>query len=441
LAPDPDASPAGLMSTQRSDAPAPTAPTLSSDPIWGAAAGGVSNVVHISIDGGAGYWIERYVNTAPNVFSNFHRLQTEGAVTYNARCDGYSATIPNHFSMLTGRPVEQPTNMVNTIHHGFLPDVCATIDDGKTIHNAGNTNVPYKVSVFDVVHDHGLSTGFLFGKAASLSICARSYDAKYGGSDLIPPDDGPNKIDYSVGADSYADQLVSLFVQDVKFLPAKRYTFLHFADPDKVGHSSGWGSPAWSNSIVNLDQQIGRILDAIQTDPMLSNHTVIIVTADHGGAGNGHWMGSGTKVFQIPLLLWGSGIPAGVDLYSLFSNRADTGTNWVDYSASPQPLRNGDTGNLALNLLGLPPIPGSLMIPKFAWDEPSLALQATNAALIVSWSGYATNFQLEASGSLDASATWAPVTENITQADGRFTHAASAASGENRFYRLRKTAP
>jgi hypothetical protein len=94
-----------------------------------------------------------------------------------------------------------------------------------------------------------------------------------------------------------------------------------------------------------------------------------------------------------------------------------------------------------LNLLGLPPIPGSLMIPKFAWDGPSLALHNTNAALVVSWSGYATNFQLEASASLDPGAIWNPVTEDITQADGRFTHAANASSGGNRFYRLRKAAP
>jgi hypothetical protein len=81
------------------------------------------------------------------------------------------------------------------------------------------------------------------------------------------------------------------------------------------------------------------------------------------------------------------------------------------------------------------------MIPKFAWDEPALALQTTAAALLVSWSGYATNFQLEASASIDPSATWNPVAENITQADGRFTHAANATSGENRFYRLRKVTP
>jgi hypothetical protein len=331
--------------------------------------------------------------------------------------------------------------MANTVHHGYLQNLCATIDDGNSIHNTGNTNVPYIASVFDVVHDHGLSTAFLFGKAASLSVCERSYNAKYGAPDLNPPDNGPNKVDYSVGADSYADQLVSLFLQELKFLPPKRYTFLHFADPDKAGHRWGWGSPEWSNSIVNLDQQIGRIMDAVRKDPLASNQTAVIVTADHGGTGQGHWIGGGTQSIQIPLLLWGPGIPAGVDLYSLFSNRADPGTNWLDYSASPQPLRNGDTGNLALNLLGLPPIPGSLMIPKFAWDQPSLALNNTNAAMVVSWSGYATNFQLEASASLDASAIWTPLTDNITQADGRFAHTLNTTIGENRFYRLRKVTP
>jgi hypothetical protein len=32
------------------------------------------------------------------------------------------------------------------------------------LHNYGNAAVPYKVSVFDVVHGHGLSTAFFAGK-------------------------------------------------------------------------------------------------------------------------------------------------------------------------------------------------------------------------------------------------------------------------------------
>ena len=75
--------------------------------------------------------------------------------------------------------------------------------------------------------------------------------------------------------------------------------------------------------------------------------------------------------YTIPFMAWGPGIPAGANAYDVFPTRHDPGTGRPDYNDPLQPLRNGDTGNLALSLLGLPPIPGSTMILSLPVPEPA----------------------------------------------------------------------
>ncbi len=136
--------------------------------------------------------------------------------------------------------------------------------------------------------------------------------------------------------------------------------------------------------------------------------------------------------YTVPVFAWGPGFPAGTDIHTLFSNRADPGTNRLDYNAQWQPLRNGDTGNLALSVLGLPPIPGSFMLP-LSPRTPWLTAVAENRT--VEWAAAATLFHLESSPSIGVDANWAPVTEGIITSGTILKYPVPTEAGP-RFYRL-----
>ena len=86
---------------------------------------------------------------------------------------------------------------------------------------------------------------------------------------------------------------------------------------------------------------------------------MVVVTADHGGLGPSHLDPRRFANFRVPFLVWGAGVAAGADLYAINPTYADPGKARVGYAAALQPVRNGDVGNLVLDVLGLPPIPNS----------------------------------------------------------------------------------
>lgn len=375
----------------------------------------VSYVVHASLDGLGAKYLEYYVSNAPAQFPNFVRLMSEGAFTFNARCDyDVSETVPNHATMFTGRPVMRPADAPVTANHGYNSNFPGAAD---TFHNSGNTNVPYKASFFDVAHDHGLSTALYTGKTR-LAICERSYNEINGAFDLFEDDNGRDKIDFAAVADVSGASIsneVNALVLDLASAAPKRYSFIHIAEPDLTGHASGWGSANWSNAVRMVDAQVGRILDAIEANPVLAGRTAVIIGADHGGGGvtpNGHTESYHIKNYTIPFFLWSPGTPGGANLYTLFSNRADPGTNRADYSVSPPPIRGGDGGNLALSLLGLPAIPGSYFLPELKVAEPPLTATREGTLMTLWWPAAAEGFFLEFSDMADAS-IWHKVTRGI----------------------------
>lgn len=340
-------------------------------------------VIHISVDGLRPDYLQTVIDAgnAPN----FKRFQTEGAWTTQARTDyTHTITLPNHTSMLTGRPVSQPVGRPNTLHHGWVTnsDPAPT----ATLHNSGNLNVPYKASTFDVAHDAGLKTA-LYASKSKFVIYEQSYNATSGAVHA----NGKDKIDVT-RIDESSSVMQSLLLADLE-ANHPNYSFVHYADPDDAGHSIGWGTPTWQNAVKNVDAYLGQLFNLIENDPVLDGHTAIVLSADHGGTGTGHSTATAATNYTLPFFVWGDGVANG-DLYAMnLHSRTHPGTARIDYNAAGQPIRNGDGGNLALTLLGLGAIPGSLINAsqdlRVTWQGDFTGDAVVDGADLASWqSGY-----------------------------------------------------
>ncbi len=293
----------------------------------------------------------------PGSLPAFDRLRS-GRSTLNARTDhDWTITLPNHTSMLTGRHVAGEAG-----HRWIRND---EVLDGATIHGVAGA---YIASAFDVAHDRGAWTGIFCGKP-KFHLYDDSYDAERGAPDALAPDDGRDKIDtYFMDPDPVllADALIPELTRADP--AAKRFFLVHFAIPDLTGHVKGWDvtpGSAYMTAVGAVDAALGRVLDAIEQDERLRDRTAIVLTADHGGGApfRHHDQAHMWVDYLIPFLVWThrDANAAPEDLYAANrATRADPGLGRPrPGDAGLPPVRNGDAGNLCLDLLGFPPIPGS----------------------------------------------------------------------------------
>ena len=302
------------------------------------------HVILISVDGLRGDAIS---HLSPQDAPNFYEIIKNGATTMNARTDvDFTVTMPNHTCMFTGLGV------LGEKGHNYTANNMVV----NSLHQVKGRYVP---SVFDVVHENNLQSAFFATKSKFML-----YPKSYGGKGIDQP-----KMTYQDKylIDSYAilstsdDKMVDLFLEELG-QNAPQFMFLHISGPDKVGHKKNWDvtpGSAYLNEVKNIDALVGRVLQAVQRRNRLVRTTAVIITSDHGGFNNDHQDAKDPRDYTIPFLVWGEHITQA-DLYALNpTSRKDPGQEQVSYESPGQPIRNGDAGNLALSLLGLPSIPGS----------------------------------------------------------------------------------
>ena len=103
-----------------------------------------------------------------------------------------------------------------------------------------------------------------------------------------------------------------------------RVTFVHLADTDTIGHAIGWGTPEQLRVVEEADRQVGVVLGAV-ADLGLADLTLVVLTADHGGAGLEHGPDD-DRSRHVPWIVSGPGVRQDFDL----TRDADLEVNTLD---------------------------------------------------------------------------------------------------------------
>ncbi len=223
-----------------------------------------------------------------------HGLLDRGSYTLWARTIPIAITLPSHTSMLTGVGMEK---------HGI--DWNADVPPEML-------RYPKVPTIFDVAHQYGYSTAMVTGKSKFLAL------ARPGAIDHVVLPDTPKGTDADVAKG--AAEVIR------KYRP--QVMFVHFPGVDTAGHAKGWASDEQMATIEKVDAGVGQVLAAMN-DAKLSDSTLLIVSADHGGAGGGHGAGD-ARSLHIPWIAVGPGIRKGYDLTRV----RDLNVNTVDTFAT-----------------------------------------------------------------------------------------------------------
>ncbi len=87
------------------------------------------------------------------------------------------------------------------------------------------------------------------------------------------------------------------------------FLFVHFDHVDHAGHEDGHGTAHYYEAVSQADRYIGEIIQATK-DAGMFEHTVFIVSADHGGVGRSHG-GETLEELEIPFIIYGKGVRHG----------------------------------------------------------------------------------------------------------------------------------
>ncbi len=243
----------------------------------------------------------------------FHQMAATGARTWEAYTIVPPLTLPSHTSMLTGVGIQKHQVTWNS----YVP-------------TNGMVKVP---TIFSLAKERGLKTAMFVGKE------------KFKHLEL------PETIDALVWPqpDDDAKSVANVFAAEFgKTKP--NLTFIHFRDPDTIGHKFGAYAPEKIQALKDCDEALQTIKTAVAAAGVL-DQSVFILTADHGAHDskdkNGKTVGTHgdarSEDVLIPWVAWGKGVRK-------------------DFTITA-PVLQYDTAATALWLLKVP-------LPEHFWGRP-----------------------------------------------------------------------
>lgn len=217
---------------------------------------------------------------------NLVALAESGAVDWAAQTVSPTMTLPAHTSILTGLDVAE-----HGVEHDDLLSPCPPIDTPTFLTLAA---------------DAGYTAAMVVGKE---KFCIYDQDEAVGYYPVLLND-----------AD-VAEQTVALLEEGVEVV------FAHFPSPDVVGHLTGWMGQPYLNTVTETDAQVGVVLDTLDAEG-LTDETLVIVTADHGGHFLIHSEGTPEDA-TVPWIIAGPGVVAGTELNDVTVTRTAPTVLWA----------------------------------------------------------------------------------------------------------------
>jgi predicted AlkP superfamily pyrophosphatase or phosphodiesterase len=269
--------------------------------------GRVDRVVIISVDGLRPDLLARAYT--PNI----HGLMRSGSFTLWARTTAAAVTLPSHVSMLTG---------VTPKRHEI--DWNRDLPLSKPVYPKGST-------LFDLAHRGGYSTALVAGKS-KFEVFARpgsldwSWVAPKDAKAAAQPASQPATLPAETGLGSeewpddtakakketLSDAVVAERAADIFREHRPDVTVVHFPHVDNVGHVTGWGTPEQVVAVEEADAAVGIVLRALRESGAIDS-TLIVLSADHGGAGRTHGPDD-ARSRHIPWIAAGPGVRRDFDL-------------------------------------------------------------------------------------------------------------------------------